>query len=107
MSHLLQIETLEHVECFDQRGALRPEACFEDLITAILSLDWLTHFCRKLCKVVRGDQSAIRLHVFTDATRDWAAIEIVARRHQSGVAIVARASRRETLSSNDLAQRPR
>src|SRR6185369_4911531 len=107
VSHLLQIETLEHVECFDHRGTLRPEACFENLITSIFGHDWLADFRGKLCKVVRCDQSAIRLHVIADAAGDWAAIEIISRCHQAGVAIVTRASRRKTLSSNDLTQRPR
>src|SRR6185295_1127031 len=95
------------VECFDHRGALRPETGFINLETAIVSLDWLADLRGKLCKVFRGDQSAIRLHVITDATGDGTTIEIVTCGHEPGVAIVTRAFRGETLGANDLAQRPR
>ncbi len=107
MAHLLQIETFEHVEGFDECRTLSPETGFIDFITAIARLDWLAHLRRKFCKIIRRKQSAVGLHVSADAARDWTTIEIVTRGHEAGVTIVSRASRCKTLGFDYLAQRAR
>ena len=98
------IETLNMLEGFDESRTLRPEAGFVHLVTAIASLDWLAHLRRELCKVVRGQQTAVCLHVVADTTCDWTTIEIVARCHQTCVTIVSRTLRREAFGLDDRAQ---
>src|SRR5215216_4167506 len=107
VAHLLQIETFEHVEGFDECRTLRPETGFVHFITVIARLDRLAHLGRKFCKIIRSEQSAVGLHVSTDAACDWTTIEIVTRGHESGVTIVSGASGREAFGLNNLAQRAR
>ncbi len=88
LTHLLQVVTLEHVQHFDHHRALRPKASLVDLIAAIDAFRRRAHLRVPAREVSGREQPAVRLHVIADAFSQRTSVEVIARRHQSGMTTV-------------------
>ena len=90
MAEGLQIDAVQEIQHLEERRALAPEPTGGDLVAAEARAERRTDLDAELGQVSGGQRPALGAVELGDALRGLAAIELVARRADTGLAAAAR-----------------